>query len=118
MAGFDDDVFFGFSVTAFSWVFSVLLAAVEAAVALPAVGGVAVAFEVWAVAVGAGQGDGLGDWHESILHPPITQFWFGLVSEIREAIKNKLFQEVDTSPIRITFFAPKMAHFMPMHQWI
>ena len=52
--------------------FTVLSVAFKAFVALSAVGGVTVAFEVVALAVGAGQGDALNDGHESILTKPTT----------------------------------------------
>ena len=53
--------------------FTVLSVAFKAFVALSAVGGVTVAFEVVALAVGAGQGDALNDGHESILTKPTTR---------------------------------------------
>ena len=65
LVGVEDDGFFCVAVTAFSGVFAVLFVAVEAVVALPAVVGVAVAFEAVALAVRAGQGD--RDGHENIL---------------------------------------------------
>ena len=55
--------------------FTVLSVAFKAFVALSAVGGVTVAFEVVALAVGAGQGDALNDGHESILTKPTTAIW-------------------------------------------
>jgi hypothetical protein len=67
LGGVEDDVFFSLAVTVRSGLFAVLFAALEATVALPSVFDVTVAFEVVAAAVGAGQGDRLGDWHRSIL---------------------------------------------------
>lgn len=58
--------------TVLTAIFTVLFTTLEAFVALSAVGGVTVAFEVLALAVGAGQGDGLNDRHESILTKPTT----------------------------------------------
>jgi hypothetical protein len=66
----EDALLVGLGIAAFSGVFAVLFAALIAAVALPVVVGVAVAFELVALAVRAGQGD--RDGHESILHQTIT----------------------------------------------
>jgi formylmethanofuran:tetrahydromethanopterin formyltransferase len=73
LTGFKDGVLGLLSVTMLTAIFTVLSAALKAFVALSAVGGVTVAFEVVALAVGAGQGDGLNDGHESILTKPTTR---------------------------------------------
>ena len=58
--------------TVLTAVFTVLSVAFKAFVALSAVGGVTVTFEVVALAIGAGQGDGLSNGHENILTKPTT----------------------------------------------
>jgi hypothetical protein len=68
---FDDDVFFFFTVSVASSVFSVLFAASFAAVALSAVGSEAEFDEIFALAVRAGQR--VRDWHAVILKQPTTK---------------------------------------------
>ena len=70
LAGFDDNVFFGFAVGVAASVLAVLLTAVFAAVALSAVGCEAEFDEVFALAVWAGQC--VRDWHGIILKQPTT----------------------------------------------
>jgi hypothetical protein len=69
LAGFDDDFVGVLAVGVGSWVLAVLFATVFAAVALSAVGRVAVFDEVFVVAVWAGQG--LGDRHKSFYNHPL-----------------------------------------------
>lgn len=67
LGGVEDDVFFGLAVAVRSGLLAVLSATILAVVALSAVFDVTVAFEVVAAAVGAGDGDRLGDGNQSIL---------------------------------------------------